>query len=629
MTGTLPGSLWKLRNLQGLCIASNVGLQGSVSGILSDNITNLLRACLSFNKLSGRIPGEILVKMKSLIKIQLCCQSGQGLFGEIPKDIGNLTGLQVLSLGENKLNGSMPQSIGKLKKLWFLDLETAKHLDDGFENLFNLSSLQYMHLSLAGLTGTLPDEFGLYFPAMVECLLPGNHFTGNIPSTMGHMANLKRLNLAGNHFSGQIPRSIGSLLTLEIADFGGNKLTSLEKEIRFKSQSLEVLILASNEQLTMSLDALLEAMEPINGSLRVLNISECHFYGMISEKLWDFHRLIFIDLSHNRLCDDLPSPTENMLFLIDLDVSNNNLSGQIPDISLLSLKVLDVSSNPRMREMNEYQTLPKYMMADFTTLKHRNDSDKFKCPDARLRYNNGLVILVPNYYGYRLCICDIGYYGSGKICLPCMNGAVCRDQMLPAQHMVIKVGYWPSSRDENVTHLVECSRVLGTSPRAANKLCNPMGNCQCWLKEGNNSKTRSSTVCRKSCLCRKGSKGRFCSLCENGFYKQGILCYACPKTVNSVFILVVLVVVTMVLLILAFTVLYDKKMFLSVVLIFAQIVLLAILAMFRITPAWLLELNVIALFVGLAGRGKAARGILKISIFYFQTLDALISNTNI
>ena len=36
-----------------------------------------------------------------------------------------------------------------------------------------------------------------------------------------------------------------------------------------------------------------------------------------------------------------------------------------------------------------------------------------------------------------------------------------------------------------------------------------------------------------------------------------------------------------------------------------------------------------ALFVGLAERGKAARGILKISVFYVQTLDALISNNDI
>ena len=629
LIGTLPRSLWKLRNLQGVCIASNVGLQGNVGHILSANMTSMLRVCLSFNELTGRIPGEILVKMKSLVKIQLCCQKEEGLFGEIPNDIGNLTDLQVLSLGENKLNGSIPKSIRKLRKLWFLDLETAEHLNSGIENVFNLSSLQYMHLSLAGITGTLPDEFGLYFPAMVECLLPGNHFTGNIPSTMGSMTNLTRLNLAGNKFSGQIPRSIGSLPALEIADFGYNSLTSLEKGIMFKSQSLEVVILARNRQLNMSFDALLEAIRPINGSLRILNVSNCHFYGPILDKLWDFNHLISVDLSGNNLCGEVPAPTLNMLFLIAFDVSANNLSGQIPQISLLSLNVLDVSNNPYMHETKRWGTLPKYMKVDFTTLPRRNSSDKFKCPNARLSFNDGLVILDPHYYGYRLCICDVGYYGFGNVCLPCMKGARCRDEMPPAQYMVMNVGYWPSSRDDNVTHLVECSRVLGMSLQGNLTPCNPHDNCECWLEMGNKSKARPSTVCRKSCLCRNGSKGRFCSRCEDGFYKQGIICYACPKTVISAYILVVLVVVTMVLFILAFTVLYEKARCLSVIFVFAQIVILVILTMLHLVPAWLLELNIVALFIGLARSGKDARGILKISVFYFQTLDALISNTNV
>ena len=212
-----------------------------------------------------------------------------------------------------------------------------------------------------------------------------------------------------------------------------------------------------------------------------------------------------------------------------------------------------------------------------------------------------------------------------------MEGATCKDEMLPAQHMVMNVGYWPSSRDHNVTHLVKCSQVLGTSP-LVNTSRNPTGTCDCgieWLKEENRSNTRPSTVCRKSCLCLKGSKDRFCSRCEDGYYKQGILCYACPKTNISVCILVVLVCVTVVLLGLVFSVFYERKLFLSIVFVFAQIIILAVLAMLRIIPGWLLELNTIALFLGLAGRGKEARGMLKISVFYFQTLDALISNTNV
>ena len=318
LVGALPRSLWKLRNLQGLCVGNNNKLLGNLFEILSTNMTTLLRLDLAFNKLSGEIPAEILPKMESLVKVQLCCQLGKGLSSTIPRDIGNLTELQVLSLGENTLNGMIPKSIAKLKKLWFLDLESVSFLSGGFENLYNLSSLRYMHLSLAGLNGTLPDDFGLYFPAMIECLLPGNHFSGSIPSTMGNMTNLWHLNLANNAFSGKIPKSLGSIPMLQVADFSGNQLSGLQEGIVFKSKSLEVLNLAGNEQLTMTFNSLLEAMEPINQSLRILNFSDCNFLGKISAKLWDFQNLISVDLSRNSLFGQLPSPPYNMLFFLIL-----------------------------------------------------------------------------------------------------------------------------------------------------------------------------------------------------------------------------------------------------------------------------------------------------------------------
>ena len=635
LAGTFPNDLWKLRNLQALCIAYNDNLRGSVGDILSPNMSTLLRIHFSFNNLSGQIPGELLVQLTSLAKIQLCCQMGKGLSGKIPHDIGNLTELQVLSLGGNKLHGVIPKSIAKLKKLWFLDLDTARYLQGGFENLMNLSSLQYMHLSLSGLNGTLPKEFGSYFPAMIECLLPGNDFSGNIPPSFGKMKNLLHLNLAYNDFSGKIPKSIGAIPKLKIADFRENKLTSLEEGTQFKSQLLKVLILSGNKKLNVSFGTLIEAVEPVYQTLLILNVSECHIHGVITDKLWNFQSLISVDLSNNKLSGKLPPPPNNTvtMSLLHLDVSGNNISGQIPEqfAMLLALEVLDVSNNPQMRKADESGILPNYMKVDPKTLAQQKLSDNFKCPNARLSYNNGLVILDPNYYLYRLCICDVGYYGSGKTCLPCMENGVCKDQMLPAQHMVMKVGYWPSSRDQSVTHLVQCSRALGASSRASTS-CNPTGLCKCrvqWLKQGNKSTIEPSTVCDKKCLCIKGSKDRFCSLCEDGYYKQGILCYACPKARTSVYILVALVVLTMVLLTLAFVVFYEKKRFLSIVFVFSQIILFAVLAMLRIIPGWLLELNVIALFVGLAGRGKTARGILKISVFYFQTLDALISNTDV
>ena len=635
LVGALPRNLWKLRNLQGLCVSNNNRLLGNLFEILSTNMTTLLRLDLAFNKLSGEIPAEILPKMESLVKVQLCCQLGKGLSSTIPRDIGNLSELQVLSIGENTLNGMIPKSIAKLKKLWFLDLESVSFLSGGFENLYNLSSLRYMHLSLAGLNGTLPDDFGLYFPAMIECLLPGNHFSGSIPSTMGNMTNLWHLNLANNAFSGKLPKSIGSIPMLQVADFSGNQLSGLQEGIVFKSKSLEVLNLAGNEQLTMTFNALLEAMEPINQSLRILNISDCNFLGKISAKLWDFQNLISVDLSRNSLFGQLPSPPDNMLFLLNLDVSANNLSGKIPQefAKLLALEVFDISLNPNMHESNEEKgALPNFVTVDFKTFTQRNSDDNFSCPNARLSYNKGLVVLDPNYYFYRLCLCNIGYYGSGRTCLPCMEGGVCHDQMLPTQSMIIKKGYWPSSLHGNVTHLVRCSQALGTSA-LVNTSCNPTGSCECgidpdWLRETNGASDRPFITCNKSCLCQKGSRDRFCSLCEHGYYKQGILCYACRKSKASVYIIAVLLILSIMLITLGFF-FYEKKRFLSVTFVFSQIIILTVLAMLQIIPAWLLELNVIALFIGLAGRGKRARGIMKTSVFYFQTFDALLSNTDV
>ena len=635
LVGVFPGSLWKLRNLQGLCVGNNNRLAGNLFEILSANMTTLLRLDLAFNKLSGEIPAEILPKMESLVKVQLCCQLGKGLSSTIPRDIGNLSELQVLSIGENTLNGMIPKSIAKLKKLWFLDLESVSFLSGGFENLYNLSSLRYMHLSLAGLNGTLPDDFGLYFPAMIECLLPGNHFSGSIPSTMGNMTNLWHLNLANNAFSGKLPKSLGSIPMLQVADFSGNQLSGLQEGIVFKSKSLEVLNLAGNEQLTMTFNTLLEAMEPINQSLRILNISDCNFLGKISAKLWDFQNLISVDLSRNSLFGQLPSPPDNMLFLLNLDVSANNLSGKIPQefAKLLALEVFDISLNPNMHESNEEKgALPNFVTVDFKTFTQRNSDDKFSCPNARLSYNKGLVVLDPNYYFYRLCLCNIGYYGSGRTCLPCMEGGVCHDQMLPTQSMIIKKGYWPSSLHGNVTRLVRCSQALGTSV-LVKTACNPTGFCECgidsdWLKETNGGIDRPFITCNKSCLCQKGSRDRFCSLCEHGYYKQGILCYVCRKSKASVYIIAVLLILSIMLITLGFF-FYEKKRFLSVTFVFSQIIILTVLAMLQIIPAWLLELNVIALFIGLAGRGKRARGIMKTSVFYFQTFDALLSNTDV
>ena len=45
---------------------------------------------------------------------------GNGITGEIPEELGNLSNLTTLNLGNNRLTGEIPSSLGNLKKLRFL-----------------------------------------------------------------------------------------------------------------------------------------------------------------------------------------------------------------------------------------------------------------------------------------------------------------------------------------------------------------------------------------------------------------------------------------------------------------------------------------------------------------------------
>ena len=45
---------------------------------------------------------------------------GNGITGEIPKELGNLSNLTNLDLENNRLTGEIPSTLGNLKKLQFL-----------------------------------------------------------------------------------------------------------------------------------------------------------------------------------------------------------------------------------------------------------------------------------------------------------------------------------------------------------------------------------------------------------------------------------------------------------------------------------------------------------------------------
>ena len=120
----------------------------------------------------------------------------------IPPEIGELSGLNLLSLSNNQLV-SLPESIG------------------------NLIHLEFLYLSWNKLT-SLPESIG-NLTRLRRLDLFGNELT-SLPESIGNLTHLEILNLSKNELT-SLPENIGNLTNLKLLDLTGNKLTSLPESI--------------------------------------------------------------------------------------------------------------------------------------------------------------------------------------------------------------------------------------------------------------------------------------------------------------------------------------------------------------------------------------------------------------
>ena len=110
LSGEIPASLDNLANLQQLILNQN-----QLSGMIPDlrSLTNLTHLTFANNQLDGAIPDWV----GRLTKLQQLALGGNQLTGEIPPALGGLTSLTELSLGNNQLSGEIPPALGDLTNL--------------------------------------------------------------------------------------------------------------------------------------------------------------------------------------------------------------------------------------------------------------------------------------------------------------------------------------------------------------------------------------------------------------------------------------------------------------------------------------------------------------------------------
>ncbi len=139
--------------------------------------------------------------------------NGNNLNGNIPSEIGNLTGLKIVSLIANKLNGSIPLTIGNLMSLEDLTLEDNQLEGSIPTQISNLINLKYLNLSKNLLSGNIPGPIG-NLGSCIILNLSFNQLSGAIPNTIATLSKLKILDLSHNLLSGLVPASLSQLTTI-------------------------------------------------------------------------------------------------------------------------------------------------------------------------------------------------------------------------------------------------------------------------------------------------------------------------------------------------------------------------------------------------------------------------------
>ena len=87
----------------------------------------------------------------------------------------------------------------------------------------SFTSLNYLRLSDAGITGTIPAEIG-ELSDLLELSLSRNQLMGTIPGAVGNMQSLEEIFLDENLLTGTIPRSLLLAPSLQRVALDGNYL---------------------------------------------------------------------------------------------------------------------------------------------------------------------------------------------------------------------------------------------------------------------------------------------------------------------------------------------------------------------------------------------------------------------
>ncbi|RVW48741.1 Leucine-rich repeat receptor-like serine/threonine-protein kinase [Vitis vinifera] len=447
LTGEIPSWLFHFKGLQDLCLGGNrlnwndsvkiapnsrlrllslksCGLVGEIPKWISTQ-TNLYFLDLSKNNLQGSLPPGLF----SGPSLHVLALSRNNFSGELPKNIGDATSLEILTLSENNFSGPIPQSLIKVPHLQFLDLSRNRFFGP-FPVFYPESQLSYIDFSSNDFSGEVPTTFP---KQTIYLALGGNKFSGGLPLNLTNLSKLERLELQDNNLTGELPNFLSQISTLQVLNLRNNPFQGLIPKSIFNLSNLRILDVSSNNltgeipKESRNLVGMIRAQNSPSSILPTIAISYLNNFptqevpipleiedlivnwknskqGIPSDNL---NMYTLLDLSNNQLSGQIPASLGALKALKLLNISRNKLSGKIPTSfgDLENIESLDLSHNKLAGSIP--LTLTK--LQQLTSLDVSNNQLTGRIPDGG---QMGTMVLDPNYYANNSGLCGMQIHVS-------------------------------------------------------------------------------------------------------------------------------------------------------------------------------------------------------------------------
>ena len=311
---------------------------GEWYGVRTDKRGRVTHVALVNNGLSGTIPREL----SNLTKLELLNLGNNDLTGGIPVELGNLTNLEAFGLAYNRLTGGVPPALGRIPDLKWLVLY-GNPLSGCLPHA--LSRLSFIGSDLPLCRGGAPSTqdsaalvaadraalVALYRATDGKNWYSNYKWLSDAPLNEWHgvrtnqAGRVTRLALSRNDLKGRLPPQLVNLTALQALYVVENNLSGRIPSQLGKLSQLQALSLGDN-RLSGPIPSELGRLR----NLKLLNLGVNRLSGPIPAELGALVNLERLVLEHNSLRGGIPSELGALRRLQKLKLEGNNLTGAIP-----------------------------------------------------------------------------------------------------------------------------------------------------------------------------------------------------------------------------------------------------------------------------------------------------------